>query len=62
MHLVREIKGVNNYELVLLFNNNEIRKINFEPKLKEWTTYISNHQQNSEVPILSVSAVSAQVF
>jgi lipopolysaccharide biosynthesis glycosyltransferase len=38
MHLVKEIKDVNNYELVLLFNNNEIRKINFEPKLKEWTT------------------------
>ena len=38
MYLVKEIKGVNNYELLLLFNNNEVRKVNLEPKLKEWTT------------------------
>jgi hypothetical protein len=38
LHLIKEIVGYNNFELVLLFNNNEIRKINFEPKLKEWTT------------------------
>ena len=38
MYLVKEIKGVNNYELLLLFNNNEVRKVNLKPKLKEWTT------------------------
>lgn len=38
MYLIKEIKEVNNFELVLLFNNNEIRKVNLEPKLKEWTT------------------------
>ena len=38
IYLIKEIKGVNNFELFLLFNNNEIRKVNLEPKLKEWTT------------------------
>ncbi len=38
MHLIKEIKEVNNFELLLLFNNNEIRKVNLEPKLREWTT------------------------
>jgi len=38
IYLIKEIKGVNNFELLLLFNNNEIRKVNLEPKLKEWTT------------------------
>ncbi len=38
MHLIKEIKEVNNFELLLLFNNNEIRKVNLEPKLIEWTT------------------------
>jgi len=38
LYLIKEIKGINNFELFLLFNNNEIRKVNFEPKLKEWTT------------------------
>jgi len=38
MHLIKEIKGVNNFELILLFNNNEIRKVNLEPKLREWTS------------------------
>ena len=43
MHLIKEIKGVNNFELILLFNNNEIRKVNLEPKLKEWTS--SSHSK-----------------
>ncbi len=38
LYLIKEIKGVNNFELYLLFNNNEIRKVNLEPKLKEWST------------------------
>jgi hypothetical protein len=38
LYLIKEIKGVNNFELFLLFNNNEIRKVNLEPSLKEWTT------------------------
>ncbi len=38
LYLIKELKGVNNYELYLRFNNNEIRKVNLEPKLKEWTT------------------------
>ena len=38
IYLIKEIKGVNNFELLLLFNNNEIHKVNLEPKLKEWTT------------------------
>jgi len=38
LYLIKEIKEVNNFELFLLFNNNEIRKVNLEPRLKEWTT------------------------
>jgi len=38
MHLIKEIKGINNFELLLLFNNNEIRKVNLEQRLKEWST------------------------
>jgi hypothetical protein len=38
MYLIKEIKRINNFELYLLFNNNEIRKVNLEPKLKEWAT------------------------
>jgi hypothetical protein len=36
MHLIKKIEGINNFELLLLFNNNETRKLNFETKLKEW--------------------------
>ncbi len=38
MFLVKQIIEVKPYELILKFNTGEIRKINFEKKLREWVT------------------------
>jgi len=38
MYLIKDIKDIKDFELHLLFNNNELRKVNFEPKLKEWAS------------------------
>ncbi len=38
MHLIKKIEKITDFELLLLFSNNEIRKVNLENHLKKWAT------------------------